>query len=79
VLKRARITSKGQITIPRDIRRVLGLRSGDSLLFESDRRGIRVRPIKAENRFEKYRGIGNPGIPSGREGVVDWVRELRGK
>ena len=71
--KRARITSKGQITIPRDIRRALGVRSGDSLLFESDRRGMRVRPMKVESRFEKYRGIGNPGIPSGRKGVVGWV------
>lgn len=77
--KRARITSKGQITIPRDIRRALGVRSGDSLLFESDRRGVRVRPVRVESRFEKYRGIGNPGIPSGRKGVVDWVRELRGR
>jgi AbrB family looped-hinge helix DNA binding protein len=77
--KQARITSKGQITIPRDIRRALGVRSGDSVPFESDRRGVRVRPLRMESRFEKYRGIGNPGIPSGREGVVDWVRKLRGK
>lgn len=77
--KRARITSKGQITIPRDIRLALGVRSGDSLVFEIDRRGVRVHPVKVESRFEKYRGIGNPGIPSGRNGVVDWVRKLRGK
>jgi AbrB family looped-hinge helix DNA binding protein len=79
VVRRARITSKGQITIPRDIRHVLGVRSGDSLLFESDRWGVRVRPVRVESRFEKYRGTGNPGIPSGRRGVVGWVRELRGK
>lgn len=77
--KQARITSKGQVTIPRDIRRALGVRSGDSLLFESDHKGVRVRPVKVESQFKKYRGIGNPGIPSGREGVVDWVRKLRGK
>lgn len=77
--KRARITSKGQITVPRDIRRALGVRSGDSLLFESDRRGVRVRPLRVESRFGKYRGIGNPGIPSGRKGIVGWVRDLRGK
>jgi AbrB family looped-hinge helix DNA binding protein len=28
--KRARITSKGQITVPRDIRRILGVQTGDS-------------------------------------------------
>jgi len=77
--KQARITSKGQITIPRDIRRALGVRTGDALLFRSDRRGVRAQPVRIEGRFAKYRGIGNPGIPSGRKGVVDWVRELRGK
>ena len=77
--KRARITSKGQITIPREVRRTLGVRAGDSLVFESDRRGVRVRPVRAEGRFGKYRGIGNPRIPSGRKGILRWVRELRGK
>lgn len=77
--KLARITSKGQITIPRAIRRALGVGSGDSLLFETDRRGVHVRPLRVESRFEKYRGIGNPGIPSGKKGVVGWARELRGR
>lgn len=77
--KQARITSKGQITIPREVRRTLGVRAGDSVVFESDGRGVRVRPVTVEGRFAKYRGIGNPGIPSGRKGVLGWVRELRGK
>ena len=77
--KQARITSKGQITVPRDIRRALGVRPGDWLLFESDTRGVRVRPLRAKSPFEKYRGIGNPGIPSGRKGVRQWIRELRGQ
>jgi antitoxin PrlF len=75
----ARITSKGQITVPRDVRRALGVRPGDSLIFEKDQRGIRVCPVRVEGRFGKYRGIGNPGIPRGRKGIVRWVRELRGK
>jgi antitoxin PrlF len=33
--RRARITSKGQITVPREIRRLLGVRPGDGLLFEN--------------------------------------------
>jgi AbrB family looped-hinge helix DNA binding protein len=79
VQNQARITSKGQITVPRDIRRALGVRPGDTLLFESDQGGMRVRPVRVESHFGKYRGIGNPGIPSGRKGIVRWVRELRGK
>jgi antitoxin PrlF len=31
--KQAKITSKGQITIPLEVRRVLGVRAGDKLLF----------------------------------------------
>ena len=77
--KQARITSKGQITVPRDIRRTLGVHPGDRLLFESDSRGVRIRPLRAKSPFEKYRGIGNPGIPSGRKAVRRWVRQLRGQ
>ena len=79
VQKLARITSKGQITVPRDIRRTLGVGPGDRLLFESDSKGVRVRPMRAESPFEKYRGIGNPGVPSGRKAVRQWVRQLRGE
>ncbi len=77
--KHARITSKGQITVPREVRRTLGVRPGDRLLFESDRAGVRVRPVRTKSPFEKYRGIGNPGIPSGRKAVRRWIRELRGR
>ena len=77
--KQARITSKGQITVPRDIRRVLGVKAGDRLLFESDGSGVHVRPVRAGSPFEKYRGIGNPGIPSGRKAVRRWFRETRGQ
>ena len=77
--KHARITGKGQITVPRDIRRALGVSPGDSLVFESDRQGMRVRPVRVQGRFGKYRGIGNLGIPSGRKALLRWLRGLRGK
>ena len=77
--KQATITSKGQITVPREVRRVLGVRSGDKLLFESDGNGIRVRPVRNKSAFSKYRGIGNPEIPSGRKGITKWLREMRGQ
>ena len=77
--KQAKITSKGQITVPHEIRRVLGVRSGDRLIFESDEAGVRVRPVRTESPFAKYRGIGNPGIPSGRAGINRWTKETRGR
>lgn len=77
--KQARITSKGQITVPREVRRVLGVRPGDKLLFESDETGVRVRPVRTESPFAKFKGIGNRGIGLGRKGIIRWVRELRGQ
>ena len=77
--KQARITSKGQITVPREVRRALGVRSGDKLLFESDEKGVRVRPVRSRSAFSKYRGIGNPEIPSGRKNIGKWLRGMRGE
>ena len=77
--KQARITSKGQVTVPHEIRRALGVRRGDKLLFEKDGAEFRVKPVRTKSPFAKYRGIGNRGMSSGRKGVVRWVRELRGK
>lgn len=77
--KRATITTKGQITVPREVRRMLGVRSGDKLLFESDGKGVRVRPIRNRSTFSKYRGIGNPDIPSGRKNIEKWLRGVRGE
>ena len=77
--KKATITSKGQITVPREVRQVLGVRSGDKLLFESDDKGVRVRPVRSESAFSKYRGIGNPGIPTGRANLRKWLRAMRGQ
>ena len=77
--REAKITSKGQITVPQEIRRLLGVRPGDRLLFESDGKGVHVQPVRTESPFEKYRGIGNPGIASGRKAIIRWIRELRGR
>jgi AbrB family looped-hinge helix DNA binding protein len=59
--KQAKITSKGQITVPIEVRRLLGVREGDRLLFESDKNGVHIRPVRGQSVFEKYQGIGNPG------------------
>jgi AbrB family looped-hinge helix DNA binding protein len=77
--KQARITSKGQITVPHEIRRALGVRPGDSLLFEQNGSEVLVKPVRTKSPFEKYQGIGNPGIPSGRKGIVRYIRRMRGQ
>jgi antitoxin PrlF len=74
----AKVTSKGQVTIPREVRRILGVRAGDKVLFESDDEGVRLRPVRSKSTFSKYRGIGTPGIGPGRKAINQWLREMRG-
>jgi AbrB family looped-hinge helix DNA binding protein len=77
--KEAKLTSKGQITVPIEVRRMLGVRPGDRLLFETDSNGIHIRPVRSKSVFEKYRGIGTPGVGSGRKAINRWLREMRGE
>lgn len=77
--KEAKITSKGQITVPIEVRRILGVRPGDRLRFESDSNGVHIRPVRNLGALEKYRGIGTPGVGSGRKAINRWLREMRGE
>lgn len=77
----ATVTSKGQVTIPVEIRRLLGAKTGDKLAFEPTQDGIRIVRQGEENVFEKFRGTGGFELPpgyEGMEGVVRYVREMRG-
>ena len=76
--KMAKVTSKGQITVPLAIRRKLGVRAGDKVLFEDDGEVMRVTGIRSESPFARYAGIGTPGIAKGRKGIQKWLRETRG-
>jgi antitoxin PrlF len=77
--KQAKLTSKGQITVPHEIRRRLGVRTGDRLLFEEVGNAIKLTAIRQDSPFEKYRGIGTRGIAKGRKAVQRWLRETRGE
>lgn len=55
-MPRTKITSKGQVTVPKDVRERLGLRPGDEIEFVEDRGGFRVQKRVPTSPFEKYRG-----------------------
>ncbi|MGO9337739.1 MAG: AbrB/MazE/SpoVT family DNA-binding domain-containing protein [Terracidiphilus sp.] len=74
----AKVTSKGQVTIPVEVRKSLGVKPGDKLRFEPQDGGFRVVREIEENVFEKWRGIGIDGIAPGAEGVAAYMREIRG-
>jgi antitoxin PrlF len=76
---RAKVTSKGQVTIPVELRKSLGIRAGDHLIFERKGREVHLIGEPKENVFEKWRGIGDfPGMGKGREAIVAYFREMRG-
>jgi AbrB family looped-hinge helix DNA binding protein len=75
----AKITSRNQITIPPEVRRRLGVKSGDRLIFEYDGQKICVKPVKTSSIWDKWQGIGNPGIPSGKRALLKHFRALRGR
>jgi len=74
----AKITSKGQITIPADVRRKLGVRPGDRLRSIDRKSGIQiVRKPPITDVFEKYRGTIDFGIKGGRAGIIKYIRDMR--
>jgi antitoxin PrlF len=75
--KEARVTSKGQVTIPKEVRRALRIRAGDTLVFETDEEGVRIRPRRPANVFVEYEGIWREGEGETAEEINAWIRELR--
>ena len=71
----AKVTSKGQITIPKPVRDRLGLRSGDKVGFIEEGGVWRIQKEVAESPFEQYRGY--LGHLSGRH-PDELVEEMRG-
>jgi len=79
VSSRAKLTSKGQITLPVALRRRLRIEAGDSVLFKAKGDEIVMIPQRRASVFEEFRGWGTEGIGSGKKAVLDWVREFRGE
>ena len=71
------VTSKGQVTVPVEIRRRLGLKQGDRVEFAANgRETVLRRAPEAENPFENYKGRLR-GIKPGKAAARRWVAGLR--
>jgi antitoxin PrlF len=71
------ISSKGQVTIPQEIRNRLGLSAGDRVEFVIEGEKTVVRPSRGgSNPFTKYKGaLGT--FPGGAKEINAWIREMR--
>jgi AbrB family looped-hinge helix DNA binding protein len=71
------ISSKGQVTVPQEIRKRLGLDPGDRVEFVMERDCTVIRPARSEeNPFQKYFGILGR-FPGGEEGIKAWIDDMR--
>ena len=72
-----RVTQKGQVTIPRPIRSILGINTGDEVTFEMEKNKIVLKKkIAVDRNFEKY--VGFLSHLKGKR-PDDIVEQLRGK
>lgn len=76
----AKVTSKGQVTIPVTIRKMLGIREGDKLLFVED--GEKVVLMNASTNAllkvqEAFKGVAEELGVKNEQDVVDLVKEIR--
>lgn len=60
------VTTKGQVTIPKEVREILGLVPGSKVRFRRTEQGdIVIEPARGErpaSRFAKYRGFLSGGM-----------------
>ena len=72
------ISSKGQVTVPQEIRIRLGLKEGDRVEFFLEGGNTIMRPVRsAENPFDAYAGVLEGAFPGGVRDVNAWVDEMR--
>ena len=70
------ISSKGQVTVPQYIRNQLGLSTGDRVEFVIEGERTVIRPARAANVFDKYKGaLGT--FPAGAREINAWLDDLR--
>jgi len=73
----AKITSKGQITLPREVRELLDVHTGSVVVFEQENDKVVIKPARTLREFK--------GILKGHGKAVDFdqvrerVKEYRGK
>jgi len=71
------ISSKGQVTVPQEIRSRLGLSAGDRVEFVVEGERTVIRPSRSvSSPFDRYKGVLGT-FPGGDKEINSWLRELR--
>jgi len=76
----AKLTSKGQITIPRDVRKKMNLKTGDKILFfeENDKFFLQNSNSIVLSNFQKaMEGAAQEAGFNDPDDVVNYIKQLR--
>lgn len=76
----AKITSKGQITIPIAIRKFLNVKDGDKVMFIQDGDKVVMTNASVDALFkaqEAFKGVAEELGVKNEQDVVDMVKEIR--
>ena len=76
----ARVMSKGQVTIPKNIREALGVTTGDRVTFIFENGSVRVinSAVYAMQKFqEQMKGQAEKAGFASEEDVADWITNTR--
>jgi len=72
----AKVTSKGQITIPKKVRDKLGVQPGEEISFESKGDAFYIRKVLRKSPFDNWVGKLKTQAKHRTDDIID---ELRGK
>lgn len=72
-----RVTSKGQVTIPRNVREVLGIAPETDIDFKEDNGRfyiVKTTKHKTTNKFNKFRGVATAKMTT--DEIMSLTREI---
>lgn len=72
------VTSKGQVTIPKDIRDALGVTEGDKIFFQADGDTVTIRKVpkdKLSDILMRAKPLNEPSLAFQRRLRREWDRE----
>jgi AbrB family looped-hinge helix DNA binding protein len=78
-MQQAKVTFKGQITIPKAVREALDIREGDSVTFMVEENHAVLKPLKKKNLLDFYGAFPTkrpyPGLETVRKEVHNKIAE----
>ena len=72
------VTSKGQVTIPKDIREALGVGEGDKIIFQADGDTVTIRKVpkdKLSDILRRAKPLAEPSLEFQRRLRREWDTE----